>query len=87
MQQNAAEIIRRNITHFDLSHTYCSTTDIQGSSSVHFKVLIVKYYDLRPGTSSTQQKKDQDLISNYGERDKEKDFDCRQFLNGIQQAR
>ena len=48
---------------------------------------MVKYYELRPGASSTQYKKVEDIISNYGKGEKDQYFDCRKFSNALQQAR
>ena len=64
MQRNAAEIIRQSVdaefhSFFELprsEHAGTSTTNVLGS--IYLKALVVKYYDLRPGASSRQYKKE-----------------------------
>ena len=81
MQRTAAEIIRRSVdeeflSHFDLphsAHTGSSTTHVQGS--IYIKTLMVKYYDLRPGASSTQYQKVEEIISNYGNGENDQCFE------------
>ena len=93
MQRNAAEIIRQSVdaefhSFFELPHSEhagTSTTNVLGS--IYLKALVVKYYDLRPGASSRQYKKIEDIILSYGKAEKDPYFDCRKFSKDIQQAR
>jgi hypothetical protein len=75
MQHKAAEIIRQSVdpefhSIFELSHTWSSTIDVQGS--MYLKALIVKYYELNPSASITQSQRVDAVIASYGKGDIQK---------------
>ena len=90
MQREAADIIRRSVDseyheHFDVPHNHSSANDVLGS--MYLKALMDKYYDLRPGASTTKYKIVQELISDFGKGEKDRYFDVQKWSQDVQQAR
>jgi hypothetical protein len=89
-QHLAAEIIRQSVDSeyhsiFDLSHTSCSTTDVQGT--MYLKALLYKHYELNPLASITQYQRVEDVISSYGYGGKDQIFDALRFATILLQER
>ena len=82
MQREAVDIIRRSVDseyheHFDVPHNHSSANDVLGS--MYLKALMDKYYKLRSGASTAKYKILQELISDFGKGEKDRNFDIQRY--------